>query len=342
MKLSIVVPIYNAEEYLEECIESIINQTFHDFELILVNDGSKDNSLLIAKKWANKDIRIKIIDKENEGVSSARNQGIKIAQGEYIGFVDSDDYINAYMYEKLIKSIEDTNSDIAICKRVIPGREKNYGHEYPNGTLFSFANNKESWKKKFYQGDTETFVTNKLFRTEFLRKIGVRFKRYSLFEDRLYLMELYLGNPRLIYVNEELYYYRPVEGSSVQRYYAQRFLIIKEIYKCELELNRKFENNEYLQVIDKSLAESISNCIIQEKQVLKKKDRTILYSIRCSEEFQNIYKKIDSLNLNLTRKKLICLLYEEKYALLYLWLEIMFLYDLLKSNIKKILRRRRK
>ena len=338
LKLSIVVPIYNSEKYLNECIESIVNQTFDDFELILVNDGSKDNSLLICKQWGKKDKRIKIIDKENGGVSSARNAGIKIANGEYIGFVDSDDYINECMYEKLIGAIEKGNADISICKRVIPGRERNYGHDYPVRECFTFKSSKGKWKKMFYQGDLETFVTNKLFKSAFLKESGVRFKKYPLFEDRLYLTQLYICNPRMIYVDEKLYFYRPVEESGVHRYCAQRFLIIKEIYKHELELNRKYENEEYLQIINKRLAESIANCIIQEKKNKMEQQNIALESIRRAEEFQNTYLEINTFNLSFKKKKIICLLYNKKYLSLYIWLKIMFVYDLFKVYFKIIVR----
>lgn len=100
-EISIIVPIYNVEKYLPKCIESILSQTFTNFELILVNDGSKDRSGIICDEYASKDNRIKVIHKENGGVSSARNSGVDLASGKYIGFVDPDDYIKKDMYERL-------------------------------------------------------------------------------------------------------------------------------------------------------------------------------------------------------------------------------------------------
>lgn len=114
-KLSIIVPIYNVEEYLENCIDSILDQTFKDFELILVNDGSPDNSLEICYRYQEKDERVKVIDKKNGGVSSARNAGIDIALGEYIAFIDPDDDIEINMYERLIEGAIKNNVDIVIC-----------------------------------------------------------------------------------------------------------------------------------------------------------------------------------------------------------------------------------
>ena len=99
-KISVIVPIYNVEDYLHRCVDSIINQTYTNLEIILVDDGSPDNCLKICDEYAKKDSRIKVVHKKNGGLSDARNAGLEIATGEYIGFVDSDDYISLYFYEK--------------------------------------------------------------------------------------------------------------------------------------------------------------------------------------------------------------------------------------------------
>ena len=114
-KISIIVPVYNTEKYLSKCLNSLIKQTYKDIEIIVVNDGSKDKSLEIAKKIAKQDNRIKVFNKENGGLSSARNFGIEKASGEYIGFVDSDDYIKENMFEILYNMIKEANAKIAIC-----------------------------------------------------------------------------------------------------------------------------------------------------------------------------------------------------------------------------------
>ena len=116
-KISIIVPIYNVEKYLPKCIDSIINQTLENIEIILVNDGSTDSCAEIIESYANKDNRIKVIHKKNGGQSSARNMGLDIAKGEYIGFVDSDDWLHYDMYENMYKSIKKVNSDLCVCGR---------------------------------------------------------------------------------------------------------------------------------------------------------------------------------------------------------------------------------
>ena len=114
-KISIVVPVYNAEKYLHRCMDSILNQVFQDFELILINDGSKDRSGEICNDYASKDNRIKVLHKVNARVSAARNDGIKMATGKYLGFVDADDWIEPNMYQELFTSAEQFNIDLAMC-----------------------------------------------------------------------------------------------------------------------------------------------------------------------------------------------------------------------------------
>lgn len=125
VKLSVILTVYNVEKYLKRCIDSIIKQTYKDFELILVDDGSIDNSSKICDKFCKQDKRIKVIHKENGGVSSARNAGLDIAEGDYISFIDSDDYIEVDMFKKLIQIMIENNADIAQCNfKVVCKNEK--------------------------------------------------------------------------------------------------------------------------------------------------------------------------------------------------------------------------
>ena len=114
--ISVIVPIYNVEEYLNRCVESIVNQTYQKLEIILVDDGSPDNCPRMCDDWAKKDSRIKVIHKENGGLSDARNAGMKITTGEYISFIDSDDYIETCMIEILYEAIKKYDCDIASCR----------------------------------------------------------------------------------------------------------------------------------------------------------------------------------------------------------------------------------
>ena len=114
-KISIVVPIYNVEKYVKKCIESLIKQTYKNIEIILVDDGSTDSSAEIIDEYANKDSRIIAIHQKNKGVSSARNTGLKAARGEYIGFVDPDDYVDCQMYEVMVNKLQASLADLVVC-----------------------------------------------------------------------------------------------------------------------------------------------------------------------------------------------------------------------------------
>ena len=114
-KISVIVPVYNVEQYLERCVDSIINQTYKNLEIILVNDGSTDNSGKLCDELAKRDDRIRVIHKENGGLSDARNTGIEEAEADLIGFIDSDDYIDENMYELLIDNLRETNADLSMC-----------------------------------------------------------------------------------------------------------------------------------------------------------------------------------------------------------------------------------
>lgn len=121
--ISIIIPIYKVEQYLDECVTSIINQTYKDLEIILVDDGSPDKCPRMCDEWAKKDARIKVVHKKNGGLSSARNAGLKVAKGEYIGFVDSDDYVDETMYEDLMRVMNQNENTMVVSSPII--RNKN-------------------------------------------------------------------------------------------------------------------------------------------------------------------------------------------------------------------------
>ena len=118
VKVSVIVPIYNTEKYIGKCLNSLVNQTLRDIEIICVNDGSTDNSMITVRKFANNDFRIKIIEQENKKQGAARNAGMRIATGEYISFVDSDDWVDLDFYEKLYNAAKNHNFDIALGTNV--------------------------------------------------------------------------------------------------------------------------------------------------------------------------------------------------------------------------------
>ena len=144
--ISIIIPVYNVEKYLRKCLDSIINQTYKKLEIILIDDGSTDNSGKICEEYAKKDDRIIVIHKENAGVSSARNRGIELANGKYIGFIDSDDWIEENMYETLYQNLLQFDVDISMCNySIIRNHKKTFHkHDLEDGILIDN-------KKEFFE-----------------------------------------------------------------------------------------------------------------------------------------------------------------------------------------------
>lgn len=180
-EISIIVPVYKVEKYLDRCVQSILEQTFTDFELILVDDGSPDNCPKMCDQWASRDERIRVIHKENGGLSSARNAGLDIASGRYIGFVDSDDWIFPYMYEVLFSLIKKNDYDISICgiTRAVGDRVSiNYQQD-----LECIYTQEEYLKKilKVNTQDSNHYAWNKLYKYEVMK--NVRYPEGLIDED---------------------------------------------------------------------------------------------------------------------------------------------------------------
>lgn len=238
-KLSIIIPIFNVENYLEECLDSVCNQTLEDFEIICIDDGSTDNSPEILKNYASKDNRIKIISKSNGGQASARNIGIKEAEGEYIAFVDSDDFIEPTMFEKLYLKAKNNDLDIAMCK--IATYDNDTGEIRDNVWYYMLGVFREFEKDIFNHEDTFDFTCeiavtpyNKIYKSSLIKDNDILFPEGLIFEDEKFFYDVYLRANKVSIVDEFLYYYRiNRKGSTVEisqdKDYSDINLISKEI-----------------------------------------------------------------------------------------------------------------
>ena len=212
-EISIIVPVYQVEKYIRQCIDSILAQTFTDFELILVDDGSKDNSGKICDEYAEKDKRIRVIHKENDGLSDARNKGLDNASGNYFMFVDGDDYIAPNMAECLYKKISEAKADIAACNyRYIfeSDGEKDFATENKAEVINAneiFYNRKNERNYGFW-----TVAWNKLYKREKFKSLSFRFGKYH--EDEFWANDIYQMDIKAVTVSESLYYYRQ-RGNSI-------------------------------------------------------------------------------------------------------------------------------
>lgn len=220
-EISIIIPVYKVESYLEKCINSVIAQTFTDIEIILVDDGSPDRCPEICDKYAVVDKRIVVIHKENGGLSSARNAGLEVAQGRYIGFVDSDDFIHPKMYEVLLELLLCTNSDFVQCGTYKFCEEDNISAvvegEYRLLDRAEFLDNFSPNNKYIITGS----VWNKLFKKEIFENI--RFPVGQLFEDshiKVHVLEL---SQKVCIYSGELYFYRQNPYSIMNSRYTQKW-----------------------------------------------------------------------------------------------------------------------
>lgn len=211
-KLSIIVPVYNVEKYLPKCLESLIKQTLKDIEIICVNDGSMDNSLAILKEFASKDSRIKIIDNQHQGVAKTRNTGIEQSTGEYIGFVDSDDYIDIDFFEKLYNSATKSNSDIAIASIL---KHKNffniYNAKYTKEETAITIQDKIKLcedKKHFF-----FYAWNKIYHSGFIKENNIKFSEGQIYEDVMFAIKALYYSNKIISVYGTKYHYIEHENS---------------------------------------------------------------------------------------------------------------------------------
>lgn len=244
--ISVIIPIYNTEQYLKECLDSVCSQSYKDIEIICINDGSTDNSEEITRSYAQQDQRIKLISQKNQGLSITRNNGVSQAQGEYLFFLDSDDTIEQNAIETLYNRAERTQADIVICNlnKIYDSKKKEESSP--------FWKRIDSKGKIHEQGEipitfrpsnisdyiyiTPCYAWNKLYKTEFLKKHEIRFVPHIIYEDIIYLTDIILSNPQMSYCCEALYNYRMRDDSLCHRTDKKQLDIIKVFKIIEKKL----------------------------------------------------------------------------------------------------------
>jgi len=226
--VSVIVPVYNKYEFLDECIKSIVAQSYKNIEIIIINDGSTDDSSTIIDSWKSKDDRIRYIKQENQGVSKTRNYGITISKGHYIYFVDADDMIDHKAIEILVHNIKEIQQPDIVSgnyykiesgqKKKRPRTRRKYIH---SDRLSNTAIKAEMF---LTGGRPLAQVCNKLYKLEFIKKNNLRFMNGVLAEDRLFNLMAYVNNPSILIVDEYTYYYNIINNSR-SREYSKKFFI---------------------------------------------------------------------------------------------------------------------
>lgn len=248
-KVSIVIPIYNREKFLNKCINSVISQTYKNIELILVNDGSTDGSLNICKEYKKQDSRIIIIDSANGGVSAARNKGISVATGKYLMFVDSDDYIEMNMVDAMVKKQKETEAELVICdlyfeniNKYVSKKNKSYEEDMIGRDIAMISI--LSIKKNFYG-----FLWNKLFLTNLVKENNLKLENKIHFrEDLLFCTSYVLYINSVAYIKEKYYHYVIHENAATtnlnedeKNKLKNKLNSVEANYKIYLE-TQKYEN----------------------------------------------------------------------------------------------------
>lgn len=258
-KISFIIPVYNVAAYLPKCLDSVLGQTFDDIEVICINDGATDDSGKILEEYAASDKRIKIIKQSNQGLSAARNAGLKIVKSDYVMFVDSDDYIAPDMAEKLLNTMIKENPDVVICSAecvnqlpkdasldVIEWQSwlQPWFDEYvkPNGVYDV---------PKTIKDEFISVVWNKLYKTSLIKNYNIEFPLGLIEEDEYWLWAYMLHCKKYAFINERLYFYIQRSGSIMTtRNGNEKVLDILEIEKRIYELAKKYADiNDYQEIL---------------------------------------------------------------------------------------------
>ncbi len=245
MEFSIIIPVYNAEKYLKECLDSVLAQTFPDFELLLINDGSSDTSGAICNEYAGTDHRIKVVHKENGGVSSARNVGLDMVQGKYVVFVDSDDTISPLMLERCKDAMDHDNLDLLQFTVLKNGEGKGFDTDVVS-------------PEEFVKYRGLNYGVGNFFKASVINNNNIRFiENLKLAEDMLFMLTCLAHSKKARKISDGLYFYRIHSASASQnRRTSDMVMSCKE----ELEFKRKFPQMSC--VIDYSITHYLIRMIV--------------------------------------------------------------------------------
>lgn len=292
--VSVIVPVYNVEQYLEQCIKSIVNQTYHNLEIILVNDGSTDGSGTICEQYRKKDHRIQVIHQENRGLSGARNAGMDVFSGEYIMFIDSDDFVDHEIVEVMLREALENKLDIVLCGTVLCDQS---GNKMSSSAIARSEIYTEDLFHPFFRSDYYSVSAwGKLYHRDMVK--GIYFPDRKYHED-MFVAHRFLSRAKRVMIMDKAYYwYRQVQGSITHRSFqikhldaieacVERSNFIKEIeskwsdesnaalvYTCCKCLERMFQASYY----DREREQKIQRLVRQHVKQLVQNDRYSLYT----------------------------------------------------------------
>lgn len=282
--ISVIVPIYNTSKYLDRCLQSIINQTFKNTEIILIDDGSTDNSLEICKKNVARYKNIKLYSKRNSGQGATRNFGILEAKGKYIGFVDSDDYIDRNMYEYMLGLAECNDSDIVCCKYDRISNSEDIYKKIEINRVDKIENDKEDIIKSFLLNEISASPCDKIFRKDLLIKNNIRFPESTYYED-IYMILNSIYHSNKVVINKTAFYKYFKRNDSTTLISDEKHLndLYNQIVKCYSFI---YENYDYrnLEIELKSAKFLHTNMFLKIIKDLSKEKEVMHYFERLSKK----------------------------------------------------------
>lgn len=282
--ISVIIPIYNTEKYLDKCLESVINQTYQNLEIVLVNDGSTDGSGAICDEYAKRDSRIKVIHKENGGVSSARNKALEIANGEYVGFVDSDDSIELNMYENLLTFLIENEADLAICNQVIVTEQGKKRSSRIDECLI--IDKKRALEEVLLSRAFCGGPCNKLFKKSIC--IDLRFPEDIFFGEDLVFVVQAIKNAKTVALIPDVYYnyYERSESATKTKFSDKRYSDVfarKRVFEL-VEQEKDFELTELAHVsiilADLTMLQQLGYDKEAQKKYCKKIQRSVIENFK--------------------------------------------------------------
>lgn len=260
--ISVIVPIYNVEKYLDRCVDSIINQTYKNLEIVLVDDGSLDNCPKMCDDYAEKDSRIKVVHKENGGLSDARNAGMKVATGEYVSFIDSDDYVSLDFYETLLDTIVDNDSDIVECG-VVKFYEDNSFDKYSDDLKVTNYDTLDGLEGLINENPFKQHVWNKLYKSSIA--LDIPYEVGKLNEDEFWTYQIFGKAKKVTRIYKTMYYYFQRGSSIMGKGYN-----IKRLDALEGKMNRQaYIEKNFPTLTTKAKVDLYGSCMFAYQSVLK-------------------------------------------------------------------------
>lgn len=300
--LSVVLTVYNVEKYIARALECLSKQSFKDFELIVVNDGSTDGSLKLIEEWKDKFKSIIVVNQKNNGVSAARNRGMSLSKGKYIIFLDSDDLYEEDMLENMLKIMQTHNCDITACEyNILEENQSNSLNNCIEEEIHEICYG-EQLKEFLTHRKIDGYVWNKMFRLDFLKENNIRFIEGKIYEDTIMVFEVLLKKPRYFYTSKRLYNYIRRKGSittlnnssAVNNLYENAKIVFDSLSELSLVESLKeeydyFRKLIYMQVLIQIKLNKMSNNRDNELALLESE---IAHSLNYKNKYLSLRDKI--------------------------------------------------